>query len=203
MDQYLVIISGVSVFLAISYFLVTILYIAEKKLVSQEDVSININEDKDKSFKVKPGSTLLSSLANQNIFVPSACGGGGTCGVCKCQVNEGGGDLLPTEAGHISRAEAKENWRLSCQVKVREDMKVQLPPEVLDVKKWECTVKSNRSVATFIKELIVELPKGENINFKSGGYIQIDIPKYECSYSEFNIEDQYRGDWDKFKMWDL
>ena len=203
MDQYLVIISGVSVFLAISYFLVTILYIAEKKLVSQEDVSININEDQDKSFKVKPGSTLLSSLANQNIFVPSACGGGGTCGVCKCQVNEGGGDLLPTEAGHISRAEAKENWRLSCQVKVREDMKVQLPPEVLDVKKWECTVKSNRSVATFIKELIVELPKGENINFKSGGYIQIDIPKYECSYSEFNIEDQYRGDWDKFKMWDL
>ena len=135
MDQYLVIISGVSVFLVISYFLVTILYIAEKKLVSQEDVSININEDQDKSFKVKPGSTLLSSLANQNIFVPSACGGGGTCGVCKCQVNEGGGDLLPTEAGHISRAEAKENWRLSCQVKVREDMKVQLPPEVLDVKK--------------------------------------------------------------------
>ena len=199
----LVVISGVIVFLFIAYTLVTVLFLAEKKLISQDNVVIGINDDPEKSFKVKPGGTLLSSLANQNIFVPSACGGGGTCGVCKCQVNEGGGDLLPTEAGHISRSEAKDNWRLSCQVKVRENMKVELPSEILDVRKWECIVKSNRSVATFIKELILELPKGEIIDFQSGGYIQIDIPKYKCSFSEFNVEDEYRGDWDKFKMWDL
>ena len=199
----MVIFSGVAVFMFIAYVLVTMLFIAEKKLISQEDVQIDINDDKNKSFKVKPGGTLLSSLANQNIFVPSACGGGGTCGVCKCQVREGGGDLLPTESSHISRSEAKDDWRLSCQVKIRENMKIVLPSEVLEVKKWECTVKSNRSVATFIKELVLELPKDEIIDFQSGGYIQIDIPKYKCSYSEFNIEDEYRGDWDKFKMWDL
>mgnify|MGYP001458028645 CR=1 FL=1 len=199
----MVIFSGVAVFMFIAYVLVTMLFIAEKKLISQEDVQIDINDDKNKSFKVKPGGTLLSSLANQNIFVPSACGGGGTCGVCKCQVREGGGDLLPTESSHISRSEAKDDWRLSCQVKIRENMKIVLPSEVLEVKKWECTVKSNRSVATFIKELVLELPKDEIIDFQSGGYIQIDIPKYKCSYSEFDIEDEYRGDWDKFKMWDL
>ena len=129
----LVVISAVLVFLFIAYLLVTVLFVAEKKLISQDNVEISINDDQDKSFKVQPGGTLLSSLANQNIFVPSACGGGGTCGVCKCQVNEGGGDLLPTETGHISRGEAKENWRLSCQVKVRENMKITLPNEVLDV----------------------------------------------------------------------
>ena len=199
----LVVISGVLVFLFISYLLVTVLLFAERKLISQDDIEIAINDDPDKSFKIKPGGTLLSSLSAQNIFVPSACGGGGTCGVCKCQVNEGGGDLLPTETSHISRSEAKENWRLSCQVKVRENMKIELPSEILDVRKWECTVKSNRSVATFIKELILELPKGEIINFQSGGYIQIDIPQYKCSFSQFNIEEEYREDWDKFKMWDL
>ena len=198
-----VVISSVVVFLVIVYLLVTMLFIAEKKLISQEDVQISINDDPDKAFSVKPGATLLSSLSTQNIFVPSACGGGGTCGVCKCQVDEGGGDILSTETSHISRSEAKDNWRLSCQVKIRENMKIRLPNEVLDVKKWECTVKSNRSVATFIKELIVELPEGDNIDFKSGGYIQIDIPKYKCSYSEFNVEEEYREDWDKFKMWDL
>ena len=123
----LVIISGVAVFLCISYLLVTVLYVAEKKLISQDDVEISINDDPDKSFNIKPGGTLLSSLSNQNIFIPSACGGGGTCGVCKCQVNAGGGDLLPTESSHISRSEAKDNWRLSCQVKVRENMKIGLP----------------------------------------------------------------------------
>ena len=199
----LVIISSVVVFLIIVYLLVTMLFIAEKKLISQDNVEILVNGDPDKAFSIKPGGTLLSSLAMQNIFVPSACGGGGTCGVCKCQVDEGGGDILSTETSHISRGEAKENWRLSCQVKVRENMKIRLPNEVLDVKKWECTVKSNRSVATFIKELVLELPSGENIDFKSGGYIQIDIPKYKCSYSEFNVEEEYREDWDKFKMWDL
>ena len=198
-----VIISSVVVFLVIVYLLVTMLFVAEKKLISQEDVQISINDDPDKAFSVKPGATLLSSLSTQNIFVPSACGGGGTCGVCKCQVDEGGGDILSTETSHISRSQAKDNWRLSCQVKVRENMKIRLPNEVLDVKKWECTVKSNRSVATFIKELIVDLPEGDNIDFKSGGYIQIDIPKYNCSYSEFDIENEYREDWDKFKMWDL
>ena len=201
--ELMVILSGVSVFMFIAYILVAMLFIAEKKLISQEDVQISINDDESKGFKVKPGGTLLSSLAAQNIFVPSACGGGGTCGVCKCQVRQGGGDLLPTESGHISRGEAKDDWRLSCQVKVRENMEIVLPTDVLEVKKWKCTVKSNRSVATFIKELVVELPEGEIIDFKSGGYIQIDIPKYKCSYSEFNVEEEYRGDWDKFKMWDL
>ena len=146
-----VIVSSVVVFLIIVYLLVIMLFIAEKKLISQDDVEISINDDPDKVFNIKPGGTLLSSLAMQNIFIPSACGGGVTCGVCKCQVDEGGGDILSTETSHISRSEAKENWRLSCQVKVRESMKIRLPNEVLDVKKWECSIKSNRSVATFIK----------------------------------------------------
>ena len=166
--------------------------IAEKKLVPQGDVKILINGNEDKSPTVKPGGTLLAALSAQNVFLPSACGGGGTCAMCKCQFHEGGGDILPTELTHISRSEAKENWRLACQVKVRNDMDIQIPDEIYSIQKWECTVKSNRSVATFIKELIVELPAGDTIDFKSGGYIQIDIPKYKLSYSEFDIENEYR-----------
>ena len=199
----IIVVSSISVFLLIVLLLVTIILIAERKLIPQGDVKILINGDDKKSPIVKPGGTLLSALSSESVFLPSACGGGGTCAMCKCQIHEGGGDILPTELTHISRSEAKDNWRLACQVKVRNDMEIQIPDEIFSIQKWECTVKSNRSVATFIKELVVELPKGENINFKSGGYIQIDIPQYKLNYSEFNIEDEYRGDWDKFKMWDL
>ena len=195
------VISAVLVFSIIIFILVSIISFAEKKLLPQGDVKILVN--KDKNITIKPGGTLLSALSSKSIFLPSACGGGGTCAMCKCQVFDGGGDILPTELSHINRSEAKNNWRLGCQVKVRSDMDIKIPDEIFSIKKWDCTVKSNRSVATFIKELVVELPKGETIDFKSGGYIQIDIPKYKHSYSEFDIEDEYRGDWDKFKMWDL
>ena len=197
------VLSAVVVFAIIIFILVTIISYAERKLLPQGDVEILVNNDKDKMITMKPGGTLLSALSAQSIFLPSACGGGGTCAMCKCQVFEGGGDILPTELSHISRTEAKDNWRLGCQVKVRSDMNIKIPDEIFSIKKWECTVKSNRSVATFIKELVLELPKGEMIDFKSGGYIQIDIPKYKHSYSEFEIENEYREDWDKFKMWDL
>jgi Na+-transporting NADH:ubiquinone oxidoreductase subunit F len=191
------------IFIMVIFLLVTIILLAERKLVPQGDVKILINGDDKKSPTVKPGGTLLSALSNQSVFLPSACGGGGTCAMCKCQITSGGGDILPTELTHISRSEAKDNWRLACQVKIRDDMEIEIPDEIFSIQKWECTVRSNRSVATFIKELIVELPQGEIIDFKSGGYIQIDIPKYKLSYSEFNVEEEYREDWDKFKMWDL
>tara|TARA_A100001011_G_C14278591_1_gene830490 strand:+ start:270 stop:1499 length:1230 start_codon:yes stop_codon:yes gene_type:complete len=195
------VLSAVLVFSVIIFILVSIISFAEKKLLPQGDVNILVN--KDKNITIKPGGTLLSALSSQSIFLPSACGGGGTCAMCKCQVFDGGGDILPTELSHINRTEAKSNWRLGCQVKVRSDMDIKIPDEIFSIKKWECIVKSNRSVATFIKELVVELPKGQTIDFKSGGYIQIDIPKYKHTYSEFDIEKEYREDWDKFKMWDL
>ena len=194
---------SIIIFITVIFFLVTIILVAERRLIPQGNVKILINGDENKSPTVKPGGTLLSVLSNQNVFLPSACGGGGTCALCKCQIHSGGGDILPTELTHISVSEAKDNWRLACQVKVRDNMEIHIPDEIFSIQKWECTVKSNRSVATFIKELILDLPEGETINFKSGGYIQIDIPKYELGYSEFHIEDEYRSDWDNFKMWDL
>ena len=195
---------SVLIFSGVILILVLMLNLAESKLLPQGDVSININGDDDKSLQVRPGSTLLSALATENIFLPSACGGGGTCALCKCQVHEGGGEILPTEKGHISRAEAKENWRLACQVKIKENMKVHVPDEIFNIQKWDCTVRSNSNVATFIKELILELPKGENLNFTAGGYIQIDIPEYhQLSFKNFNVEKEYHEDWDKFKIWDV
>jgi Na+-transporting NADH:ubiquinone oxidoreductase subunit F len=191
------------VFVVVILILVTVLNIAEKRLLPQGDVRILINGDEDKSPKVKPGGTLLSSMTNNKIFLPSACGGGGTCGLCTCQVFSGGGNILPTELSHISRTEAKENWRLACQVKIREDMDVKIPDEIFSIRKWECTVRSNENVATFIKELVLELPAGEELVFKSGGYIQIDIPEYEVGFNTFEVETEYREDWDKFHMWDL
>ncbi|MAX29599.1 MAG: NADH:ubiquinone reductase (Na(+)-transporting) subunit F [Candidatus Marinimicrobia bacterium] len=194
---------SIVVFSLIILFLVILLGVAEKKLLPQGDAKILINGDSEKSPLVKPGGSLLSSLSGQNIFIPSACGGGGTCSQCKCQVLNGGGDILPTEVSHFSRSEIKDNYRLACQVKVKGDMEIKIPDEIFNIKKWQCTVKSNNNVATFIKELVLELPEGEILDFESGGYIQIDIPKYEFKYSEFDVEDEYRGDWDKFKMWDL
>ena len=199
----LTIISSVLAFSIVILILVVLLGFAEKKLLPQGDAKILINGDDEKSPSVKPGGSLLSSLASHNVFIPSACGGGGTCSQCKCQVLSGGGDILPTEVSHFSRSEIKENYRLACQVKVKGDMEVKIPDEIFSIQKWECTVRSNDNVATFIKELVLELPDGENLDFQSGGYIQIDIPDYELKYSEFDIEKQYREDWDKFKMWDL
>ena len=199
----LTVISSVLVFTVIILLLVVLLNIAEKKLIPQGNAKILINGDNDKSPSVKPGGSLLSSLASQNVFIPSACGGGGTCSQCKCQVLSGGGEILPTEVSHFSRSEIKDNFRLACQVKVKGDMEVKIPDEIFSIKKWECTVRSNDNVATFIKELVLELPEGEILDFESGGYIQIDIPKYKLQYSEFDVEEEYREDWDKFKMWDL
>ena len=197
------VISSVIVFSLIIIILVIIISIAEKNLLPQGDATILINGDGEKSPTIKPGNSLLSSLASHNVFIPSACGGGGTCSQCKCQVLKGGGEILPTEVSHFSRIEIKDNYRLACQVKVKGDMEIKIPDEIFSIKKWECTVRSNDNVATFIKELILELPDGEILDFQSGGYIQIDVPKYKLQYSEFDIEREYHEDWDKFKMWDL
>ena len=194
---------GPIVFTGVILILVILINLASKKLLPQGNVSILINDDKDSEIKIKPGETLLSALASKSVFLPSACGGGGTCAMCKCQVLSGGGDILPTELGHISRKEAQDNWRLSCQVKVKQDMDIHIPDEIFNIQKWDCTVVSNNNVATFIKELVLKLPDGQVLNFESGGYIQIDIPAYKILYSDFDIENEYREDWDKFKMWDL
>ncbi len=197
------IIVAVIAFLVVTLVLVALLLYAKSKLTASGEVSIDIN-DGEKVLTTETGNSLLSTLANQNVFLPSACGGGGSCGMCKCQVLEGGGDILPTEVGFFSRKQQKEHWRLGCQVKVRENMKIHVPEGVLGVKKWECEVVSNHNVATFIKEFVVKLPEGENLNFRSGGYIQIDVPKYdEIKFSDMDVDSQYHEDWDKMKMWDL
>ena len=197
-------IAGMIVFTGVIMALVLILNFAGNKLLPQGEVDILINEDNDSKLKTKPGSTLLSALSNQSLFLPSACGGQGTCAMCKCQVIDGGGEILPTETAYISRAEAKNNWRLACQVKIKNDMEIKIPDEVFSIKKWDCEVVSNNSVATFIKELVIDLPKGDNLDFKAGGYIQIDIPEYSgLKYSNFDIEKQYHPDWDQYKIWDL
>ena len=192
---------SIAIFLAVIILLVGILVYARKKLMPQGKVNITINEEK--QLVVDPGSTLLSTLANHEIYLPSACGGAGTCAMCKCQVLEGGGSILPTEVGYFTRKEQMSNWRLGCQVKVREDLKIHVHPEIFGIKKWECEVVSNKNVATFIKEFVVRLPKGENLDFKSGGYIQIDVPTIEVDFKDMEISEKYRGEWDKFKMWDL
>ena len=178
-----------------------LLLFARDKLSPKGDVNLEINNDR--VITVSPGSTLLSTLSSNGIFLPSACGGGGTCGMCKCQILEGGGAILPTETGFFTRKEQHNNWRLGCQVKVRENLKISLPEAVLGIKKWECEVVSNRNVATFIKEFVVKLPDGEALDFEPGGYIQIDVPRYEVSYRDFVIDDEFKGDWDKYNMWDL
>lgn len=197
-------VSGILVFTGIIILLVVILNIAQSQLLPQDEVAITINDDSDNQINIKPGGTLLSALAGKNVFLPSACGGGGTCAMCKCQVFEGGGDILPTETGHISRGEAKDHWRLSCQVKVKQDLKIHVPDEIFNIQKWECTVRSNKNVATFIKELILDLPEGEDLNFFAGGYIQIDIPEYSgMKYADFAVAEEYHPDWDKFNVWDF
>ncbi len=195
------ILASVGVFLGVILLLVIILLIAKRYLSPSGKVKVTINGEKE--VEVEVGSSLLSTLAENKIFLPSACGGGGSCAQCRCQVEAGGGEILPTEKVHFSRKEQQANWRLGCQVKVKQDMEIKVPEAVLGVKKWECEVVSNNNVATFIKEFVVRLPKGEHLNFVSGGYTQIDIPKYDIKYADYEIEDRFRGDWDKFKMWDL
>lgn len=196
-----IIITSVIIFLIAVLIPVAVLVIVRKRLTPQGKVNININDEK--NLEVEPGSSLLATLANEQIFLPSACGGGGNCGMCKCQVLEGGGAILPTETGFFSRKEQQDHWRLGCQVKVREDMKIHINPQIFGIKKWECEVVSNRNVATFIKEFKVKLPEGEHLNFKSGGYIQIDVPKIDVKYKDIVVNEEYQKDWEKFHMFDL
>ncbi|HUX54143.1 MAG TPA: NADH:ubiquinone reductase (Na(+)-transporting) subunit F [Williamwhitmania sp.] len=195
--------SGVIVFFLVTLVLVSVLLYAKKKLTPSGKVKVTINEEK--VLEVDSGSSILSTLAGNGIFLPSACGGGGTCGMCKCQVEEGGGSILPTETGFFTRKQQQNSWRLGCQVKIREDIKIRVPEEVMGIKKWECEVISNKNVATFIKEFVVRLPAGEHLKFKSGGYIQIDVPKYDLiDYSkDIFVEPEFHEDWDKLKIWDL
>jgi Na+-transporting NADH:ubiquinone oxidoreductase subunit F len=195
------IVMGVGMFTGIILSLVGLLLVARGKLVASGKVKILVNDDESKAINTAAGGTLLGTLASCGIFIPSACGGKGTCGVCKVKVFEGGGALLPTERSHISRGAEREGVRLSCQVKVKNDLRIEVPHEVFDVRKWECTVRSNDNVATFIKELVLELPKGETVPFRAGGYIQIECPPHVVKYADFRIADEYRGDWDKFNMW--
>jgi len=197
----IVILISIIVFLFIILLLVSLLLYARRKLMPQGKVQLTINEEKE--LEVDPGSTLLTTLSNNKIFLPSACGGGGTCAMCRCQVISGGGSILPTETGFFTRKEQQNNWRLGCQVKVREDMEIAIPKEIFGIKKWECEVVSNRNVATFIKEFVVKLPEGEKMDFRSGGYIQVDVPKCEINYKDIDVDKEYKGDWDTFKMWDL
>ncbi|MCO6491753.1 MAG: NADH:ubiquinone reductase (Na(+)-transporting) subunit F [Phaeodactylibacter sp.] len=207
------IILAVAVFSLVILALAFMLIYARKQLVPQGDVKIIVNGDEANPLLVQPGSSLLSALSDKSVFLPSACGGGGTCAMCECHVDEGGGDVLPTELNHLTRREVAEHKRLACQVKVRQDMRIRVPEEVFGIKKWECEVVSNYNVASFIKEFVVRLPEGETLEFESGGYVQIDVPVIEVNFKDFDITahprmtdkkpDEYKEEWDQFKMWDL
>ena len=183
--------------------LVGIILVARSKLVATGDVSILINEDEERSLNIPAGGKLMNVLADNGIYVSSACGGGGTCAQCRVKVYEGGGDILDTEREHISRREARDGERLSCQVTVKQDMKIEVPAEVFSVRRWECEVVSNENVATFIKELVLKLPEGEILDFESGGFIQIQVPPFECSFREFDVDERFHEDWDRFNVWNL
>ena len=192
---------GMFMFTFVILTLVAILMVAKSRLISSGDVTILINDDESKVMHVPAGDTLLNTPSEKKIFVPSACGGKGSCGVCKVHVLEGGGAMLPTELNFINRGEAAEGCRLSCQVKVKQDLKIEIPPEIFSVRKWKCKVRSNHNVATFIKELVLELPEGEAVPFRAGGYIQLECPKHTVHYKDFDIEDEYKEDWDNFNLW--
>jgi Na+-transporting NADH:ubiquinone oxidoreductase subunit F len=203
---------AVLVFSVVILLLAFMLIYARKKLLPQGDVKIIVNGDEENPMTVSPGSSLLGALSDKSVFLPSACGGGGTCAMCECWVDEGGGDVLPTELNHLTRKEVAENKRLACQVKVREDMKIRVPEEVFGIKKWECEVISNYNVASFIKEFVVKLPPGEELDFQAGGYIQIDVPPIEVDFKEMDITshprmgkkpDEFQSEWDNFNLWDL
>jgi Na+-transporting NADH:ubiquinone oxidoreductase subunit F len=185
-------------YLIIQFILVTLIVVAKKSLLPSGKISILINDQK--KLQSSSGTKLLTALANQDIIIPSACGGGGSCGQCRIQVNKGGGTILPTERSHINNRDARKGVRLACQVQVKHDLSITVPDHMLETKKWTCTVRSNSNVATFIKELVLELPPGEEVNFKPGGYIQIEVPPHTLSYSNFEIDDRFLSDWTKFKM---
>ncbi|MEM1432853.1 MAG: NADH:ubiquinone reductase (Na(+)-transporting) subunit F [Pseudomonadota bacterium] len=193
---------GVGMFTVMVLALVAVILIARQYLVSSGNVTIGINGDPGKAVVVPAGGKLLGTLASKGIFLASACGGGGTCAQCRCRVLEGGGSILSTEEGHFTRGEIKENWRLSCQVAVKQDMEIQIPEDAIGVQRWECEVSGNPNVATFIKELNLKLPEGADVDFRAGGYVQLEIPPYEMSYKEIDVEEEYHGDWDRFKVWE-
>lgn len=195
------IIYGVAMFTVIVLALVLVILAARSRLVSTGDVTIGINEDPEKKVTTAAGGKLLNTLSGAGVFLPSACGGGGTCAQCKCKVLAGGGEMLPTERAHFTKREEKEGWRLSCQVAVKQNMEIEVEEELFGVKKWECEVVSNENVATFIKELVLKLPEGEDVNFRAGGYVQLECPAHTVEYKNFDIQPEYRGDWDKFNLW--
>jgi len=195
--------AGIAAMTIVVLGLVALLLVAKQKLFASGDLRLVINGDEENSVVANHGSTLLSALASQSVFLPSACGGGGTCATCRCVVLKGGGDVLPTETNHLSRKEVREGWRLSCQVKVTGDMEIKVPEEVFGVKRRTCTVASNNNVATFIKEFVVKLPLGETLSFEPGGYIQVDVPPCVVDFKTIDVDERFRADWDKFKMWDL
>jgi Na+-transporting NADH:ubiquinone oxidoreductase subunit F len=192
---------GVGMFTGVILSLVGLLLVARSQLVAAGDITIVINDDEDKAIRTPAGGTLLATLAANKIFIPSACGGKGTCGVCRARVLEGGGTVLPTERPHLSRSEVREGVRLTCQVKVRSDMRIAVPPEIFSVRQWLCTVRSNHNVATFIKELVLELPAGESVPFRAGGYVQVTCPPHVVRYADFEVESGFRSDWDRFDLW--
>jgi Na+-transporting NADH:ubiquinone oxidoreductase subunit F len=197
------IILSVGMFITIVVALVIMILAAKSKLVASGDINILINNDPDKALTTGAGSKLLGVLADNGIFVSSACGGGGSCGQCTVKIKEGGGEILPTELDHISKGDAREGCRLSCQVNVKQDMKIELPEEIFGIKKWECTVKSNDNKATFIKELVLNIPDGESVPFRAGGYIQIEAPAHHIKYADFDVPDEYRADWERFGFFKL
>ena len=192
---------GVAVFTSVVMVLVALILAARSRLEPGGEVQIVINDQQ--TLRVERGGKLLSVLADHGVFVSSACGGGGTCAQCTVHIHEGGGDILATETGHISKREARAGMRLSCQVPVKGDMQIEVPAEVFETSKWDCTVRSNRNVATFIKELVLELPEGEEVGFQPGGFIQVEVPPHALSYSTFDIEEEYQEDWDRFGLWDV
>ncbi len=200
MIDFATIIGGVALFTVVVMLLVSLILVARARLVSSGDVQIEINGDPDRTLTVPAGGKLLNTLADAGIFLSSACGGGGTCAQCKCQILDGGGSMLPTEEGHFTRGQRRDNWRLSCQVAVKQDMKIEVAPEFFGVKQWETTVLSNDNVATFIKELVLEIPAGESVDFRAGGYVQLEVPPHEVRYADYDIEEQYRGDWEHFGL---
>lgn len=197
------IILSVGMFIAIVVALVVMILAAKSQLVASGDISILINDDPDKALTTSAGSKLLGVLADNGIFVSSACGGGGSCGQCRVTIKDGGGEILPTELDHISKGEAREGCRLSCQVNVKQDMKIELPEEIFGIKKWECSVRSNDNKATFIKELVLEVPSGESVPFRAGGYIQIEAPAHHVKYADYDVPAEYRGDWERFGFFKL
>ncbi|WP_455496714.1 NADH:ubiquinone reductase (Na(+)-transporting) subunit F [Coprobacter sp.] len=201
MMSNLTILAAVVIFLILTLLLVAILLIAKAKLTPSGELKICINGERE--ITTPAGTTLLSSLAANKIFLPSACGGGGSCGMCRCQVEEGGGEILPTEVGFFTRKQIKDHYRLACQVKVKNDLEIKIPQSVLGIKKWECEVVSNNNVASFIKEFVVRLPEGETLNFQPGSYIQIDVPKYDIKFADMDVDEKFRDEWDKFKLWGL